>query len=298
VSPLALFSDELEQLVARAAPAVIAVTHRKGNGTGLVFTHDGYALTNAHVVQGQGRVEVRFHDGEEVPAEVVGLDAPTDLAVLRTGKANASTLPLSDGVRVGQVVVAMGHPFGFERSVTLGVVSAVERALPGREGRALSGLIQTDAAINPGNSGGPLLDVRGQMVGVNTAMLPWAQGIGFAVPSSTASWVASLLLKYGEVRRRYLGIAARNEALKAPLAETVGQAKAIRVLEISRGSPAASGGLETDDLVLQVNGHAVATVEELQRQMALELSPQVELTIWHKGGKAQRLVHPAVRAVA
>src|SRR6185369_3485938 len=155
-------------------------------------------------------MRVRFSDGEEIEADVIGRDEVTDLAVLKTGRPGPA-LPLAESgaVRVGQVVVALGHPYGFERSVTLGVVSAIERRLPGRDGAVLDGLIQTDAAINPGNSGGPLLSVRGQVVGINTAMLPFAQGIGFAVPASTAAWVAGLLMRHGEVRRRYLGIAAR-----------------------------------------------------------------------------------------
>ncbi|MCA3012707.1 MAG: trypsin-like peptidase domain-containing protein, partial [Myxococcaceae bacterium] len=213
MSPLALFSNELEALVTKAAPGVVAIEHRRGNGTGLGLTPDGFVLTNEHVVRQAGSaVRVRFFDGASSPAEVVGRDAATDLAVLKTRRQDLAVLPLAEpgAVKVGQVVIALGHPFGFERSVTFGVVSALERRLPGRDGATLDNLIQTDAAINPGNSGGPLLAVTGEVVGVNTAMLPFAQGIGFAVPASTAAWVAGLLLRHGEVRRRYLGISARN----------------------------------------------------------------------------------------
>ncbi len=163
---------------------------------------------------------------------------------------------------------------------------------------SLEGLIQTDAAINPGNSGGPLLSVRGQIVGINTAMLPFAQGIGFAVPSSTASWVAGLLLRHGEVRRRYLGVAARNESLKPELATSVGQKRGVRIVDVGQGSPAAAAGLTSEDLLLAINGAEVATVEDLQRTMALDTSPELSLTVWKGGARTQRTVRPTVRQAA
>ena len=301
MSPLELFSDELENLVGRAAPGVLALEHRRGHGTGVTFTPDGYALTNAHVVQGGRHIRLRFHDGETAEADVIGMDVTTDLAVLRSGRSDLATLPLAEAaqVKVGQVVVALGHPFGFERSVTLGVVSALERRLPGRDGAVLDGLIQTDAAINPGNSGGPLMNVRGQIVGINTAMLPFAQGIGFAVPSSTAAWVAGLLMAHGEVKRRYLGIAARNESLKGELAAQTGQNKGVRILEVGQGSPAQSGGLEREDLLLQVNGNQVGTVEDMQRLMAIDAaSAEVALTVWRNGVKSSRTVRPSMKKAA
>lgn len=176
------------------------------------------------------------------------------------------------------------------------MVSAIERRLPGRDGATLDGLIQTDAAISPGNSGGPLMNVRGYVVGINTAMLPFAQGIGFAVPAATAAWVAALLLRHGAVRRRYLGIAARNEALAAELAATAGQPRGVRIVEVGRGSPASEGGLEAEDLLPQVNGAPVATVDDLQRQLALEGSGELAVTFLRKGAKAERKVRPTARA--
>src|SRR6185503_16178961 len=178
------------------------------------------------------------------------------------------------------------------------VVSAVERRLPGRDGAVLDGLIQTDAAINPGNSGGPLLSVRGQVVGINTAMLPFAQGIGFAVPASTAAWVAGLLMRHGEVRRRYLGIAARNESLAPELATQVGQPRGIRVIDVGRGSPADTAGLARQDLLLQVNGTQVATIEDLQRTMAIDSASEFSLTVWKAGARTQRTVRPTQRQAA
>ncbi len=301
MNPLELFSNELETLVTRAAPGVVALEHRRGNGTGLGLTPDGFVLTNEHVVrQAPGRVRVRFSDGEWSEGEVVGKDAATDLAVVKTSRRSLDVLPLADGssVKVGQVVIALGHPFGFERSVTFGVVSALERRLPGRDGASLDGLIQTDAAINPGNSGGPLLSVKGQVVGVNTAMLPFAQGIGFAVPSSTASWVAALLLRHGEVKRRLLGISARNETFKPELASQVGQPRGVRVVETGRGSPAAVGGVEADDLVVGLGGSPVSTVDDLQRLMAIDSSWVIDITVWRKGEKVVRQVRPNQRAAA
>jgi S1-C subfamily serine protease len=195
-------------------------------------------------------------------------------------------------------VVALGHPFGFEKSVTMGVISALERRLPSKDGGSLDGLIQTDAAINPGNSGGPLLNVRGTIVGINTAMLPFAQGIGFAVPSTTASWVAGLLLRHGEVRRRYLGIAARNEAFKPEFAKQIGQAKGIRIVDVGRGSPADDAGLSREDLLLGVNGTEIATIEDLQRTMAMDQTAELDLMVWKGGAKQFRHVRPSSKRAA
>ncbi|MHB8872540.1 MAG: S1C family serine protease [Myxococcaceae bacterium] len=292
MTSLEAFSDELEALVARAAPGVIAVEHSRGNGTGVVLANDGYVLTNAHVVaRGQG-LKVRFADGVTVGGEVIGADAPTDLAVIRAARAGLTALPLADmaRVKVGQLVVAMGHPFGFERSVSVGVVSALERRLGGRDGVILDGLLQTDAAINPGNSGGPLVNARTEVVGIATAMLPFAQGIGFAVPASTASWVAALLIQHGEVRRKFLGIAARAEALPPPLAVELGQPRGVRIVEIGRDTPAADAGLRPDDLVLSVDGRAVAGIDDLQRLMALTARPEVSVGLWRRDRRREATV--------
>jgi serine protease Do len=201
VSLLEKLSGELEALVARATPGVVGVEQGEGQGSGVVLAPDGYLLTNRHVIRG-GRPRVRFATGETSRAEVVGHDAPTDLAVLRVEDRDLPVLPLAEGpLQVGQLVVAIGNPLRFERSVSLGVISALDRSLPAGRGVLLEGLIQTDAAINPGNSGGPLVDAAGRVVGINTAIIPWAQGIGFAIPARTASWVAAHLIQHGEIRR-------------------------------------------------------------------------------------------------
>jgi len=264
------FSKDLSDLVARAAPAVIGVERRGGQGSGVVLAADGYVLTNAHVAAGRGQIQVRLSGSRVTRAERVGIDERTDLAVLRVEARDLPTLPLAERrLRVGELVVAIGNPLGFERSVTVGVVSALYRQLAGPRDVLLDGLVQTDASINPGNSGGPLLDAWGEMVGVSTAMLPWARGIGFAVPAHTAGWVASVLIHHGEVRRPWLGIAARGEDLEAAAAREAGSVRAVRVLEVVEGSPAEAAGLKRDDLLVGVAGGPLETLDDLQRAMVL-----------------------------
>ncbi|WNG17127.1 S1C family serine protease [Cystobacter fuscus] len=280
------FSDELESLVAKAMPAVVAVQHAQGHGTGLFLTPDGYVLTNRHVVRSRGRLALELHDGREVRAELVGADAPTDLAVVRAEDgAKFPTLPLADphDVRVGQVVMAIGNPFRLEQSVSMGVVSAINRTLPLPDGVILEGLLQTDAAINPGNSGGPLLNMRGQVVGINTLVLPYAQGIGFAVSATTAAWVASLLIQRGKVERRFLGIAATAITLPAQRAQEAGQLRAVRILKVGQGTPAAGAGLEVDDLLLGIDEWPVTNVDDVQRLLALATGPEVRLEVLRQG---------------
>jgi len=210
---LSEFSDELESLVESSAPSVVAVEHGHGQGSGIIVSGDGYVITNAHVVHGRaGVLSVRLAGGEELPADVVGEDHASDLAVLRVGARGLSSLSLDESrrLRVGQLVLAIGNPLRFERSVSLGVVSAIDRSLPGPGRRPFEGLVQTDAAINPGNSGGPLLDARGAVVGINTAVIPRAHGLGFAIPAHTAAWVTAVLIRDGRVERPLLGISAQG----------------------------------------------------------------------------------------
>lgn len=286
-------SEDLENLVGRAMPAVVGIERQRGQGTGLVLAPDGYILTNSHVVR-SGRetigkeTQVRFDDGEVLAAEVIGADPPTDLAVLRVGRGGLPVLPLADpvSVRVGQLVVAIGHPFHLQGSVSVGVVSAINRDLGTRAGM-MEGLVQTDAAINPGNSGGPLLNARGEVVGLNTIVLPFAQGIGFAIPAGTASWIASMLIQHGSVTRRYLGIAASAVALSRAQTNEVGQARAVRVHRIADASPAARGGLQSGDLVTDINGAPVRSVDDLQRVMALAPQEGLRLGIWRAGRRRE-----------
>ncbi len=283
------FSDELEALVARASPAVVGVEHGRGHGTGLFLTPDGYILTNRHVVRQSRRLTVSLSSGEERKATLIGGDSPTDLAVLRAEGTDFPTLPLADpkDVRMGQLVVAIGNPFRLEQSVSLGVVSAINRSLTLPDGTVLEGMLQTDAAINPGNSGGPLLNTHGQVVGLNTLVLPYAQGIGFAVSATTAAWVASLLIQRGKVERRYLGVAARAVVLEPAQVRDTGQPRGVLILKVQQGTPAEDAGLQPEDLLLGINQRPVGSVDDVQRLMALSSDPEVRLDVLRKGRRRE-----------
>jgi serine protease Do len=300
MSVLAQLSRELAALVSRAAPAVVGLRHGRGQGSGLVLAEDGYILTNSHVARSSGDLRVRLPDGITMAGKLVGADDHTDLAVVRVEAALPAPLTLAEAepVSVGQLVLAIGNPLGLERSVSLGVVSALFRTLPTNAGGVLEGLLQTDAAVNPGNSGGPLVDAEGRVVGITTAMLAYASGIGFAVPASTASWVAAVLIQKGHVQRPFIGIAARGEDLAPHLAVQTGQARAVRVLDVVTGTPAAESGLRKDDVLLAANGRRVATVDDLQRVLVLSAEPEVRLEV-RRGGEDRRLfVRPTPRPQA
>lgn len=273
-------SQDLEELVARTRPAVAGVEHERGQGTGLVLAPDGYVLTNRHVARRDARVTLRLDTGERREGTVVGDDPDTDLAVVHAPGATLRTMPLAapDSVRVGQLVVAIGNPFHLDGSVSLGVVSALDREFRLPHGGVLEGLVQTDAAINPGNSGGPLVNARGEVVGINTLVLHRAQGIGFAIPASTASWIAAVLIQKGEVNRRWVGIAARAEKLAF-----TPHGRAVRILDVGEKSPAAASGLQSGDVLLTVDGQPTTSIGELQRLLALAPKEDVELSIWRTG---------------
>jgi S1-C subfamily serine protease len=281
---LGQLSSELETLVAAVSPAVVAVEHARGQGTGVVLTPDGYLLTNSHVVRGQHELSIDFSSGEVLKGRVVGRDARTDLAVVSVDPGTRLVnLPLAERqkIRVGKIVVAIGNPLSFDRSVSLGVISALDRSLNAGRGSVLEGLIQTDAAINPGNSGGPLIDVEGKIVGINTAIIPFAQGIGFAIPAHTASWVAAVLIQKGEIQRPFLGIAARSEEITRAKAKMHGldQARAVRVLSVGDGTPAMRGGMKRDDILLSVNKSPVESIDDLQRIIVLTNATEVEIAV-------------------
>jgi serine protease Do len=287
------FSNDLKTLVASVAPAVVGIEHGNGQGTGMVLTQDGYILTNRHVVGEAKKVGVRLSGYGRISGEVIGRDAATDLAVVRVETTHLTTLPLTKkSIEVGEIAVAIGNPFRFEGSVSLGIVSALDRTLPLGQGKLIEGLIQTDAAVNPGNSGGPLLDAWGNVMGVTTAIIPFAQGIGFAVPASTATWVAALLIQRGSIERPYLGIAGRSETLPTLLAQGIGQTKGVRVLEVNPNTPAQSAGLQSEDLLLAVDGQNVSSIDDLQRHMVLAKSSSVELELWRKGKREHLSIIP------
>lgn len=219
------YSQTVISVVNTAGPSVVSISHgkrsqgilreRSGSGSGVIITPDGYILTNDHVVRDAGELEVTLTDGTTLTGELIGTDSATDLAVIRVDASGIPYSPLgdSDRLQAGQLVIALGNPLGFESTVSTGVVSALGRALRSRTGRLIENIIQHTAPLNPGNSGGPLLNSGGRTVGVNTAIIPMAQGIGFAVPSNTARWVISQILVHGKVRRGFLGIGVRTRPL-------------------------------------------------------------------------------------
>lgn len=288
-------SHEIEDLVAKTAPSVVAVEQGRGQGTGVVIAGDGYVLTNSHVVRGDPRsLRVRTPGGDELAAELVGDDPESDLAVLRVSGPRLTSLELHESrrLRVGQLVVAIGNPLRFEGTVTLGVVSALERALPGPRGTLFEGLVQTDAAINPGNSGGPLLDASGAVVGINTAVIPHARGLGFAIAAHTASWIAAVLMRRGRVERPLLGVAARGVDLMAQDAERLGQARAVRLHAVSDGSAAARAGLVAGDLLLRANELPLYGVDDLKRALVLGEGSAVTLDVLGKQSRRSLSVAP------
>ena len=246
----------------------------KGAGSGIIFAPDGYILTNSHVVDGAQRITVTLADGHDQPGDIVGDDPDTDVAVVRVTPPAERPLPIarlgdSDDLRVGQLVVAIGSPIGLQSTVTAGIVSALHRTLPGYGGALIEDIIQTDAAVNPGNSGGPLVNSRGEVVGVNAALLQQAQGLSFAIPINTVTWVASRLMRFGEVRRGAIGVAAQAIMLPQSLRRVfhLDSATGVEVVQVLEGGPADRAGLRPRDVIYQLDGHAVATVWDLRREL-------------------------------
>jgi S1-C subfamily serine protease len=281
VSALAELSEDIERVVRETSPSVVAVEHQRGQGSGIVIASDGYVVTNSHVVRGAAPLSVRTASGESLRAERVGDDPASDLAVLRVAAHGLPALSLYGGrrLRVGQLVLAIGNPLRFDRSVSLGVVSALERTLPAGRGRPLEGLVQTDAAINPGSSGGPLLDAAGLAVGITTAVIPMARGLGFAIPAHTVNWIVPTLMRHGRIERRILGIAARGFELSAKESLELAQSRAVRVLEVGTGEPADRAGLRAGDLIVRANGDEVGSVDDIVRAMVLGGRDEITLEI-------------------
>ncbi|HEY3159336.1 MAG TPA: trypsin-like peptidase domain-containing protein [Vicinamibacterales bacterium] len=291
------YSQAVIGAVETVGPAVVNV-HRgdAGAGSGVIFTPDGLVLTNHHVVHGAARVEVNLTDGRVLRADVIGQDAGTDLAVLRVD----ATLPFarfgdSRRVRVGQVAIAIGNPFGFQHSVTTGVISALGRSLRSQSGRLIDDIIQTDASLNPGNSGGPLVTTRGEVIGINTAMILPAQGLCFAIGINTARFVASRLIRDGRIRRAYIGIAGQNIDVPRTMARVnqVAIASAVRVDSVEKGSPAARAGLEKGDIIVAFGDVAVAGVDDLHRVLGEEqINQAVDVAVIRSGQRRAISVTP------
>jgi len=245
-----------------------------GAGSGFVFTPDGFILTNSHVVAGASSVQVTLLDGRKFAADVVGDDPDSDLAVLRIGAVNLATAELGDSaaVRVGHVAIAIGSPYGFQCTVTAGVVSAMGRSLRAASGRMIDNIIQTDAALNPGNSGGPLVNSRGQVIGVNTAVILPAQGICFAIAMNTAKFVAARLMRDGRIIRARLGVAGMNVPIlrKVVRFHRLAVERGVMITSVEAGSPAERAGLRPNDIIVGFGEYPVTTIDVLHRMLSDE----------------------------
>ncbi len=312
-SLLDAYSTAVIRAVEQVGSAVVRVEGSQGGGSGVVFTPDGFILTNSHVVgpatagprvrkrgerEGQPPVMVTLPDGRSLAADVIGHDVDTDLAVLRIDGSRLPWARLGDSkaVRVGQVAVAIGNPYGFDHSVTSGVVSAVGRSLRARSGRLMDDIIQTDASLNPGNSGGPLVTTAGEVIGINTAMIMPAQGICFAIASNTVRFVASRLMRDGRIRRSRIGVAGQQTSIPRALARAnqMAVSSGVLVVSIEDDSPAARSGLRKGDVILAFGGTQVSGIDDLHRLLTDErIGVPAPLTVLRSGERRQLVVVPA-----
>ena len=280
------YSRAVTRVVRQVSPAVVnievktrAVALRDGrhgqapggSGSGFIFTPDGFVLTNSHVVSGGAEIEVALSDGSRHAAQIVGDDPETDLAVIRIRGGDLTAAPLgdSDSIQVGQLAIAIGNPYGFQTTVTAGVVSATARSFRAKSGRLIDNVVQTDAALNPGNSGGPLMNSAGEVIGVNTAVILPAQGICFAIPINTAKWVATRLMRDGKVKRSYVGLGGQNVPLHRKVVRfyDLPVDSGVLVLTIEPDSPAARAGMRQHDVIVRFDGEPISGIDDLQRQL-------------------------------
>jgi S1-C subfamily serine protease len=272
-----------------------------GSGSGFFFTPDGFLLTNSHVVHRAESIRATFSDGTTHSAHLVGDDPDTDLAVLKVDSSapTFATLGDSSALRAGQLVIAIGNPLGFQATVTAGVVSALGRSMRSESGRLIEGVVQTDAALNPGNSGGPLVSSRGDVVGVNTAIISGAQGICFAIPSRTAEIIASRLMRDGRVRRAYVGIAGQTVHLTRRQADRFHLAApgAVLVTSVEQGSPASRAGITPRDLIVSIGGVPVTTLDDLHRRLSEDaINASLGVVLFRGGSRRELRITPVERS--
>jgi S1-C subfamily serine protease len=304
------YSEAVTNAAARITPSVVNIEVRqkrqrgeaRGGGSGFFFTPDGFILTNSHVVSGASQIDVTVLDGSRFGATVVGDDPHTDLAVIRISAPNqvAAQFGDSDAIRAGQLVVAVGNPYGFQCTVTAGVISALGRTMRAKSGRLIDSVIQTDAALNPGNSGGPLVDSRGDVIGVNTAVILPAQGICFAIGINTAKFVAGRLIRDGRITRSYIGVAGQNVPLHRRVIRfyDLPLESGVLVMSVEKGSPAEQAGLREGDVIVSYGGKSIAGVDDLHRLLteeqlgvaapitAIRMAEKIEATIVPMGAAA------------
>jgi len=307
------YSRTVTGVVEKVASAVVNIRVRHGGharqdgpggtGSGFVIAPDGYVLTNSHVVHNASRFEVTVADGQVFSATLVGEDPETDLAVIRVNASQLARARLGDSrsVRVGQIAIAIGSPFGFHQTVTAGVVSALGRSMRSQSGRLIDNVIQTDAALNPGNSGGPLVNSRGEVIGVNTAIIHPAQGICFAIASNTAEFVAAWLIKEGRIRRSWIGVATQNVAIQRRVVRfhRLAVDHGILVAGLEPGSPAGRAGLREGDIIVAFKGDPVSGIDDLHRHLVgAAIGIPAELTVIRHTEKLNLTVTPEELAPA
>jgi S1-C subfamily serine protease len=296
------YSRTIAAVVNRVAPTVVNIRvlsgeRGQGGGSGFIIARDGFILTNSHVVYGAHELEVTLHDSRVFRARVIGTDPETDLAVIRIDAPNIQHARLADSakIRVGQIAVAVGSPYGFQQTVTAGIVSALGRSMRAESGRLMDEIIQTDAALNPGNSGGPLLNSAGEVIGVNTAVILPAQGICFAIASNTARFVTGWLIKDGYIRRSSIGVAGQNVPLHPRVVRfhKLPNDRGVLVMEVEPGSPAAVTGLQKGDTIVGFKGQPISTVDDLHKDLvASEIGVASPLMFLRGTEKLFRMVVP------
>jgi S1-C subfamily serine protease len=308
-SLLDAYSETVVQAAERVSPSVVKIeVHRAGDptrrrhglagsGSGFIISPDGLVLTNSHVVRGADKIEVALNDGRRPDAHLMGADPDTDLAVLRIYAPNLVPVTLGESkhLRVGQVAIAIGNPYGFDCTVTAGVISALGRTFRASSGRLMDNIIQTDAALNPGNSGGPLVNSRGEVIGVNTAVILPAQGICFAIAIDTAKFVAGWLIKDGRVRRSYIGVGGQNTRLHRRLVRhySLPVESGLLVVAVEPGSPAALSGLREGDVIIGFRDRPVADIDDLQRLLTeTQIGVRTPLTLIRQTEKLDLFIVP------
>ncbi|HEY3861528.1 MAG TPA: trypsin-like peptidase domain-containing protein [Verrucomicrobiae bacterium] len=300
------YSQSISGAAAKAGQAVVNIRvqreresrQQESGGSGFIIAPDGYIVTNSHVVHGASRIEVTLADARVYPARLAGDDPESDLAVIRIHASGLAYVRFGDSskLRPGQIAVAIGSPFGFQRTVTAGVVSALGRSMRSQSGRLIDNVIQTDASLNPGNSGGPLVNSRGEVIGVNTAVILPAQGICFAIASNTAEFVAAWLIKEGCVRRSWIGVMGQTAPIHARIARyhKLAPAQGILVLGVEPGSPAAAAGVREGDLLVAFKNAPLASLDDLQRRLAGgEIGVESPVVVLRGAARLELAIRPA-----